>query len=97
MAKKKYVAKTNLFIGEGPREDHHHVKKGEVFEASEDWADEHLDEHHAEEAEDDAPVTKTVKAQARRETKAKKKAAAKKAKEAAAPKKDEAKTEDKKG
>lgn len=69
----KYKANLNLTIGEGPKENHQVVKKGDVFECTEAYADEHLEDHHAEEVEDDAPVTAHVKKAARKEAKAAKK------------------------
>lgn len=51
-----YKAKKNLTIGEGAKEKHKSVKKGEVFSCSEEYADEHLHPHdHVEETSE--PVT----------------------------------------
>lgn len=78
----KFKAKTNLTIADGGKDSHRLVKKGEVFEVDEKYADEHLHEQgHVEEAEDHEPVTAEVKASARKLSKAEKKAADKKAKD----------------
>jgi hypothetical protein len=51
-----YKALRNLTIGEAEKEKHKHVKKGEVFSVSEEYANEHLHPHdHVEET--DEPVT----------------------------------------
>lgn len=89
MAKLKALRNLTLSDGEGHRE----VKKGEVFECSDSYAEEHL--HHdgyVEEAEAGEEVTADVKAKAVKEkrlTKAEQKAADKAAKAAAKAEKDE--------
>ena len=91
----KYKALKNLTVGDGSQKDdkgkhvHREVKKGEVFECDEAFAEEHLVDHgHAEES--DEPVTAEVKLEAKKKAKLSKKEqqAADKAAKAAAKEKD---------
>lgn len=72
----KYVAKVNLTLGV-KGEPHKHVKKGDVFECDDAYAEEHFEDHHVDEAEEGQVVT----IKAKKLSKLQKKAADKKAKE----------------
>lgn len=54
----KLKALRNLTIGVG--KNHRQVKAGHVFEVSDDYAADHLHEHHAEETDEPVTVEKTA-------------------------------------
>lgn len=63
----KLKAKQNLTIGEG--KVHRSVKAGHVFEVADDYAAEHLQDHHAEETDEPVTVLKAPVKKAKAEKK----------------------------